>query len=216
MSAGLTARALALRLDGRRLFRPLDLAVAPGEVLLLTGPSGSGKSSLLLALCGLLPARFQLEGDWWLDGQDLRGLPPESRHLGLLFQEALLLPHLTVGENLGFALPRRPGETRQARRARIAATLAEAQLADYGERDPATLSGGQRARVALLRTLLSGPRALLLDEPFAALDPVLRAEIRALVAAQVRRAALPCLLVSHDPAEAAALGAKTIKLLPES
>jgi putative thiamine transport system ATP-binding protein len=215
VSEGLRAAGLALRLDGRRLFRPLDFAIAPGRILVLGGPSGSGKSSLLLALCGLLPARFQLEGDWWLDGQDLRALPPESRRLGLLFQEALLFPHLTVGENLGFALPRRPGERRAARRARIAATLAAAQLAGTAERDPATLSGGQRARVALLRTLLSSPRALLLDEPFAALDPALKAEVRGLVGAEVARAGLPCLLVSHDPAEADSLGAARLELRPE-
>jgi len=216
MTAGLESRGLALRLDGRRLFRPLDFAVPPGGILVLSGPSGSGKSSLLLALCGLLPARFALEGDWWLDGQDLRLLPPESRRLGLLFQEALLFPHLTVGENLGFALPRRAGEGRAARRERIARTLAEAQLPGTVDRDPATLSGGQRARVALLRTLLSGPRALLLDEPFAALDPALRTEIRALVVAQVAAARLPCLLVSHDPDEADSLGAQRLALLPEA
>lgn len=215
MSAGLVGRELALWLDGRRLFQPLDLAVVPGEILVLTGPSGCGKSSLLLALCGLLPARFRLAGDWWLDGTDLRPLPPESRHLGLLFQEALLLPHLTVGENLALALPRRRGEGGAARRARIAETLAEAQLEGYADRDPATLSGGQRARVALLRTLLSGPRALLLDEPFAALDPALRTEIRGLVVAAARRAGLPCLLVSHDPWEAASLGARRLEMIPE-
>jgi putative thiamine transport system ATP-binding protein len=128
-----------------------------------------------------------------------------------LFQDDMLFPHLSVGENLAFALPRsvRP---RRARRARIDAALSEAGLEGFAGRDPATLSGGQRARVALMRTLLAQPLALLLDEPFNKLDRDLRQRVRRFVFDHARRSALPTLLVTHDPADAEAAGGGVITL----
>ena len=205
---GLILESVALYLEGRRLIGPLDLQVPPGEVVTLMGRSGSGKSSLLAFICGTLDPAFAAEGQILLDGRDIRALPPERRRLGILFQDDLLFPHLAVGGNLSFGLP--PGLSGRERRARVAAALAESGLGGLEGRDPATLSGGQRARVALLRMLLSEPHALLLDEPFGGLDEALRQQFRDLVFGRVRERRLPALLVTHDRADAVAASGKIV------
>jgi len=210
---GLVLEAVGLAYGGRRLFAPLDLRVAPGAAVTVMGPSGAGKSSLLDAIVGTLDPAFALEGRVLLHGRDLTGLPPEDRGIGILFQDDLLFPHLTVGGNLAFALP--PSvRGRAARRARVAEALAEAGLAGFAGRDPGTLSGGQRARVALMRALLAEPGALLLDEPFSGLDVALRDRVRAFVFDHARRRGLPVLLVTHDPADAEAAGGPVVALAP--
>jgi putative thiamine transport system ATP-binding protein len=211
---GLRLEALDLAVGGRVLFAKLSLQVGPGEVVTVMGPSGCGKSSLLSYLCGTLDPVFRASGRIWLDGAAIEGLPPERRRLGILFQDDMLFPHLSVGENLAFALPRavRP---RRERRARVAAALQEAGLEGFAARDPATLSGGQRARVALMRTLLAEPRALLLDEPFNKLDRDLRERVRRFVFDHARSLALPTLLVTHDRADAEAAGGPLISLPAE-
>ena len=212
MSAGeLRLAGVFIRLAGRELIAPLTLMVAPGEVATLMGPSGSGKSSLLAFICGTLDPAFSAGGSVRLGGVEISTLPPEGRRIGILFQDDLLFPHMTVAENLAFGLPPDPGG-RRARRAKIDAALAEAGLADFGDRDPDTLSGGQRARVALLRTLLSEPQALLLDEPFGRLDVRLRTRFRQTVFSHARSAGLPTLLVTHDPDDAAAAGGPMVEL----
>lgn len=208
---GLRLEALDLSVGGRALFAGFSLQVEPGEVVTVMGPSGCGKSSLLSYLCGTLDPVFRAAGRIWLNGAAIEGLPPERRRLGILFQDDMLFPHLSVGENLAFALPRAV-QPRGERRARVAAALREAGLEDFAERDPATLSGGQRARVALMRTLLAEPRALLLDEPFNKLDRDLRERVRSFVFDHARRSALPTLLVTHDPADAEAAGGPVISL----
>jgi putative thiamine transport system ATP-binding protein len=180
----------------------LTAHVAPGRVLTIMGPSGSGKSTLLAALIGALPSDFTAQGRLLLNGQDITALPTAARRIGLLFQDDVLFPHLSVAQNLGFGL--RPGGSRVERKARIDTALARMGMAGFGPRDPATLSGGQRARVALLRTLLAEPQALLLDEPFSRLDQTLRAQIRALVFHEAR--SLPVILVTHDLEDARAAG----------
>lgn len=198
---GLVLQEVTILAGGRPLFAPLSLAIPPGGVVTVMGPSGSGKSSLLAYLCGSLPAGLTGRGRVVLGGRILDPLPPERRRIGILFQDDLLFPHLSVGGNLAFGLP--PGLPRAERRARVAAALAEAELDGFAERDPATLSGGQRARVALMRALLAEPQALLLDEPFSRLDAGLRQRFRAFVLRHAAARALPVLLVTHDAADAA-------------
>jgi putative thiamine transport system ATP-binding protein len=200
-----------LALGSRLLVAPLSLRVAPGTVTTIMGPSGCGKSSLLASLCGMPDPAFRCGGRIWLGDREIGRLPPQQRRLGVLFQDDLLFPHLTVGENISFGLP--PGG-RAWRRAQLDAALADAGLAGFAARDPATLSGGQRARIALLRTLAARPGALLLDEPFAKLDSELRNRFRNFVFDHGRRLGLPTLLVTHDPADAAAAGGPVVAIAP--
>ncbi len=188
----------------------LSLDVAPGEIVTLMGPSGAGKSSLLGFICGTLDPGIMASGRVLLGDRDITALQPERRRVGILYQDDLLFPHLSVAGNLAFGLPQR---YRGAdRRARVAAALAEAELDGFGERDPMTLSGGQRARVALMRALIAEPLALLLDEPFSRLDSDLRARFRAFVFDHARSFHLPTLLVTHDPMDAAATGDRVLAL----
>ena len=208
---GLCLIGVCLRVGGSDLLRGFDLDVGPGAVTTVMGPSGCGKSSLLSYICGTLEPAFEASGEIWLDGAAIHSLPPERRRVGILFQDDLLFPHMTVGENLAYALP--PAVVgRQRRRARIVEALAEAQLSGFEDRRPDTLSGGQRARVAVLRALLAEPKALLLDEPFARLDRALRTQFRAFVFDHARARALPVLMVSHDPADAEAADGPVIAL----
>ncbi len=192
--ATLIVSSLTLTLPGgKALCADLSFEVHAGEVLALTGASGSGKSSILAWLTGTLDPRLKARGQAYLDDQELTHLPTENRRLGLMLQQDYLFSHMTVGQNLLFGLPKGP---RRARWAKVCESLEAAGLAGTENRDPATLSGGQRARVSLLRTLLSKPEALLLDEPFSRLDSDRRAKIRDFtwrIAAQ-----LPILLVTHD------------------
>jgi putative thiamine transport system ATP-binding protein len=187
----------------------LDARVAPGEVLTIMGPSGSGKSTALAAMLGTLSPDFRLSGRLVLNGRDVTQLPTRARDIGLLFQDDVLFPHLSVGGNLAFALHRKL-RGRAERQAAVAAALVRADLAGFADRDPATLSGGQRARVALMRTLLAEPKALLLDEPFARLDADLRARIRDFVFSRIRAEGLPAILVTHDAEDARAAGGRVV------
>jgi putative thiamine transport system ATP-binding protein len=186
--------------------------VAPGDVLSIMGPSGVGKSTLLAFITGTLAPDFTATGAIELDGADITNAPAHQRRVGILFQDDLLFPHLSVGENLAFGL--RPGGSKGERQAKIADALTEVGLEGFADRDPATLSGGQKARVALMRMLLSDPCALLLDEPFSRLDTALRAQVRALVFARAKARALPVLMVTHDAEDAAAADGEIITLAP--
>ena len=211
-----------LVLDGIRIALGDDALISisariePGAVLTVMGPSGSGKSTLLHALAGTLAPAFALEGSAWLDGEDLLTKAPETRALGLLFQDPMLFPHLSVIGNLMIAIPRDRVKARAERIAACEAALATIGLEGYGQRDPATLSGGQAARVALQRTLLSEPRALLLDEPFSKLDAARRSEMRDLVFSHAKARNLPVLLVTHDPVDAAAAGGPMFDMAAQS
>jgi putative thiamine transport system ATP-binding protein len=211
---GLDLRQVSISLRERELIT-VSAHVGAGETLTVMGPSGSGKSSLLAFIAGLLPPGFTTRGEAWLGGSRIDRLPAEQRHAGLLFQDDLLFPHLSVGGNLAFALPAGVHGRRQ-RRLVIEEALARADLAGFGDRDPATLSGGQRARVAVLRVLLSRPQALLLDEPFSRLDAALRAQFRAFVFGEARARGLPTLLVTHDPVDAEAAGGRIITIAPSA
>ncbi|MFK7858979.1 MAG: ATP-binding cassette domain-containing protein [Granulosicoccus sp.] len=178
---------------GERLVAGLSFRIEPGEVLVLMGPSGSGKSSILAWLTGTADPRLRGSGDVWLGDTRITSMPTEHRRLGLMLQQDYLFPHMNVRDNLLFGLR---GGTRTQRLAQVQKSLIDAGLGNMEQRDPATLSGGQRARVSLVRTLLSDPCALLLDEPFSRLDAAMREQIRRFT--WENAASLPVLLVTHD------------------
>lgn len=195
----LALRDVAISLNGAALIAPFSLGVAAGAVVTIMGASGSGKSSLLSFIAGDIAPPLAGSGHVVVDGADVTNLAPERRNIGRLFQDDLLFPHLTVAENLLFGMARGP---RPQREAMVHEALSRIGMEGFGERPPHTLSGGQRARVALMRTLLAKPRAVLLDEPFNRFDAALRGEMRAYVFAHLAARGVPGLLVTHDLADA--------------
>jgi len=187
----LMVKDVSLALRHTTLLHNVNFSVQPGEILTLMGPSGSGKSSLFAWMAGALPGDFRAAGELWINARRCDALPTEQRGLGLLFQDALLFDHFSVGQNLLLALPAAiKGERRQQA---VIAALDAAELNGFF-----TLSGGQRARVSLLRALLAQPQALLLDEPFSRLDKNLRDQFRRWVFAEVRTRQIPVVQVTHD------------------
>lgn len=211
MSKGLEIRSVRIAIGDRTLVAKLDVDIEPGTITTIMGPSGSGKSTLIAFIGGHLDPSFQVSGRVLIGGRDVTSLPPERRNIGILFQDDLLFPHLSVGANLAFGLDR-VVKGRDARRAHVAAALAEADLTGFENRDPATLSGGQRARAALMRTLLAAPAALLLDEPFSKLDAGFKQDFRRMVFDRAIEKRLPVLLVTHEPADARAAGGPVLQL----
>lgn len=206
----LILRKVDIALHGRRLMAA-DTVIEPGEVLTVMGPSGAGKSTLLAFVGGFLDPVFDVQGTVFCGDTELTHLPPQARKAGLLFQDPLLFPHMSVGQNMMFAMPATISDRAQ-RRAGVEQALVDIGLDGMFERDPATLSGGQAARVALARTLLSAPAFLLLDEPFSKLDTQLRGQIRTLVFERAKSSQLPVILVTHDIADAQAAGGEVINL----
>lgn len=194
----LQLESVTIAVHSRTLISDLSARIEPGQVLAVMGPSGSGKSSLLAWIAGTLEAPFEARGGLRLNDVDVTAWPIQQRRIGLLFQDDLLFPHLSVQDNLLFALP--AGE-RAARVRAAEQALEEAGLGGYGARMPASLSGGQRSRVSLLRALLAAPAALLLDEPFAKLDVALREQMRQFTFATLAARRVPVLLVTHDAAD---------------
>lgn len=187
---------LRLTQDGFSLSANWQLAA--GARLALLGPSGAGKSTLLMGLAGFIaPSAGRI---LW-QGPDLAALPPAQRPVSILFQDQNLFPHLTVAQNLGLAINPRL-RLSASDLARIAAVLERLGLQGLGSRKPASLSGGQVARAALGRVLLQARPLLLLDEPFAALGPALKADLLSLVADLCGDAGTTVILVTHDPADA--------------
>ncbi|MES2957440.1 MAG: ATP-binding cassette domain-containing protein [Pseudomonadota bacterium] len=189
---------VTISVHGRSLVRDLSARIEPGGVLAVMGPSGSGKSSLLAWVAGTLEPPFEASGGLRLGGEELSLQPIQRRRIGLLFQDDLLFPHLSVLGNLLFALP---AGRRMERIEAAEAALAEAGLGGFGTRLPGSLSGGQRSRVSLLRALLAAPVALLLDEPFSKLDITLREQMRQFTFSSLAARKVPALLVTHDTAD---------------
>ncbi len=200
--AALHLQVHSLRSPSATLVQGLDIALPAGAVHTIKGPSGSGTSSLLAAVCGTLAPAIQFQGSVHVMGHRVDAFPTRARRIALLYQDDLLFAHMTVRENLLFAVATGP---QAAREAQVAQALDEVELTSFAHADPATLSGGQRARAALARALLAQPQALMLDEPFAKLDVALRQRMRALVFDAVARRGLAAIVVTHDPADIADL-----------
>ena len=188
-----------------------SLAVRDGEIVCLFGPSGCGKTTLLRIVAGLEPLQA---GAVRIDGETVaepgRGAPPERRPIGFVFQDYVLFPHMTVGENVGFGVD---GARRRVRDI-VAKELAAVGLSGLESRAPHELSGGQQQRVALARAMARRPRALLLDEPFASIDTVLRRRLREDLRRLLQARNVAVVLVTHDPEEALAI-ADRIALMRE-
>lgn len=192
----LCVKNVSLRLPESRLLTNVNFTVDKGDIVTLMGPSGCGKSTLFSWMIGALAEQFSCTGELWLNEQRIDILPTAQRQIGILFQDALLFDQFSVGQNLLLALP--ATLKGNARRNAVNDALERSGLEGAFHQDPATLSGGQRARVALLRALLAQPKALLLDEPFSRLDVALRDNFRQWVFSEVRALAIPVVQVTHD------------------
>jgi thiamine transport system ATP-binding protein len=180
--------------------------IAAGEKIAVIGPSGAGKSTLLSAIAGFYPAT---SGRILWQGRDLAGLPPGQRPVSILFQDQNLFPHLTLTQNLGLGL-RTDLRLTTDEMDRIETALGRVGLSGMGQRKPAQLSGGQLGRAALARALLRARPLLLLDEPFAALGPALKAEMLILVREVAQETGAAVLMVTHDPRDAQGFGDRTV------
>ncbi|HAT33378.1 MAG TPA: ABC transporter ATP-binding protein [Janthinobacterium sp.] len=202
--------------SGKRSFELQVRCVSDSQRIVILGPSGAGKSLTLKAIAGLVTPRrghIRLNGRTLFDAGAGINLAPQARGLAYLFQDYALFPHLTVRQNIGFGLARgwrnpRPAERQDA----VEHWLDAFDLRELAQQFPDALSGGQRQRVALARALVAQPSALLLDEPFAALDPALRVKMRDELDRLQRRLDVPMVLITHDPDDAAALGEHVLHL----
>jgi putative thiamine transport system ATP-binding protein len=176
-----------------------DIQVQKNELLVITGSSGIGKSTLLNWLLGNIPQHVTIKGQIMLSGNNITKLDIEQRRVGLLMQDVYLFPHLNVQDNICFALPKTPQQSSKKQRRLVAMNmLDEIDLVHLATRYPQNLSGGERSRVGLIRALANQPQAMLLDEPFAALDPNTRAKMGAWAFQQLAKQNIPTVMVSHD------------------
>ncbi len=198
MSAFLQIHAIEKRWAHNVTIGPISLDIARGEILALLGPSGSGKTTMLRLLAGFEAADG---GRIAVASEDVTTVPPAQRRFGMVFQHYALFPHLDVGENVGFGLPKSSDQV-----AKVAAALALVDLAGYERRKVQELSGGQQQRVALARALAPEPRILLLDEPLSNLDPALRERTRRELREVIKRVGITTMFVTHEQEEAFDLG----------
>ena len=180
----------------KTLIKNLSVKIENSEILCVFGESGVGKSSLINVISGVNEENLNIEGEIKLNGIKLNNIATEKRKIGLLLQDGTLFPHLTVEQNLLFGMNK--SLNKKEKKSLILNYLDKANMSGFQDRYPNTLSGGQKARIACLRAILSEPNALLLDEPFSSLDPSQRNSFREFVVKQVKRANIPCLLVTHD------------------
>jgi molybdate transport system ATP-binding protein len=202
-----------LRIGRGRFALELPLVAEPGEVIALLGPNGAGKTTALRSLAGLIAltgGHIRLDGTTW-DAPPSIFVPAEHRRVGVVFQDYLLFGHLSALENIAFGLRAR-GYRRAAARAQATRWLDRVGLADFAERKPRALSGGQAQRVALARALVTEPRLLLLDEPLAALDAGTKLHVRSDLAHHLRDYPGHTVLVTHDPLDAMVLADRLVIL----
>ena len=191
------------------LLQDVNLHVSAGEIVALLGPSGSGKSTLLRVVAGLQKPEA---GSVWFDGVDITASAPEQRGFALMFQDFALFPHLNAQDNVAFGLVEQRIHRREAR-AQAVQMLDVFGLAALAQRKVWNLSGGEQQRVALARALITRPRALLLDEPFSALDADLRVALRDEFRSRIRASGIATLLVTHDEVEAGAMADRAVRLV---
>jgi ABC-type Fe3+/spermidine/putrescine transport system ATPase subunit len=199
---------ISKRYENRFLADKLSLNVSRGEIVALLGASGTGKSTLLKIVAGLEQADA---GQVFFDQQDITQLPPEKRHFALMFQDFALFPHLNVLDNVAFGLIEQKLSKKTAREQALA-MLARFNLATHAMDKVTTLSGGEQQRVALARALITQPKALLLDEPFSALDAELRQSLRDEFKQHITNMGIVTILVTHDELEARAMAHHCVRL----
>ena len=192
---------LHIQLGGFNL-RDINLQIAENDFFMLMGPSGAGKTIILEAIAGLVPVK---SGRITVAGQDITHLPPEKRGISIVYQDYALFPHLTVANNIRYGLQFQKIEKSEGDK-RLDQLLGLLNLQHLANRSPETLSGGEQQRVAMARALIVNPQVLLLDEPLSALDPRLREEFRVLLKQVHQQTEATILMVTHDFAEALALG----------
>jgi len=197
-AAGVVIENLSLAFGTTEVLKGVNLEIEPGEFFAFLGPSGSGKSTLLRSIAGFGPTP---KGRILIGGNDVAGLPPWSRDVGMVFQSYALWPHMTVAQNVAFGLEERK-LARPEINDRVSGALALVGLSDFAGRRPSQLSGGQQQRVALARTIVVRPKVLLLDEPLSNLDANLRIQMRHEILALQRKLKLTTIFVTHDQEEA--------------
>ena len=188
----------------------LSLKIKNGNILCVFGKSGVGKSSLINVIAGIAEDHLLFEGKIVLNGKILNDIPTEKRKIGLLLQDGALFPHLTVEQNIYFGMNKRLKSKEKL--ILISQNLKKANMENFQNRYPSTLSGGQKSRIACLRAILSEPEVLLLDEPFSSLDPEHRNTFRNFVVSKVKESKIPCLLVTHDESDKIISNQKSLDL----
>jgi len=193
--------------DGKRILAGVSLEVGDGEIVALIGASGSGKSTLLRIICGLESAD---DGEVMLAGENIDGVPCEKRNIGMIFQSPILYPHMNVARNLHLGISGKM--SREEKDELVEQILNDVDLAGFQLRNVDELSGGEAQRVALARTLLTKPRALLMDEPFSALDTELRESLAEKTRKLLSQLDIPIIHVTHDVDEAQRIADRVVRL----